>query len=126
MLAMDNGSLLTQSYWPNVALTANRDGTAIHVGRIIGWSMSVHFSGNFNGVFKMQFSNDPVDSQDDVTNWITIPGTSATITAGLSTGGEANVGWNFGGEYYKFIRLIYVHTSGSGTLTAANYTLKGP
>jgi hypothetical protein len=69
------------------------------------------------GVLKFQASNDrrsgPTDTGSAITNWVDIPSATVNITAG-------------GGPYlipkfdvsHSWIKMIYTHSSGSGSVTA--------
>lgn len=51
-----------------------------------------------------------IQSSSDALTWTDVANSSQSIT------GDGSVSWNIGPAYYKFWRLVYTFTSGSGTL----------
>jgi len=83
-----------------------------------GISIQAVISGTAAGTLKLQGSNDfgnpseaagPVHGQN-VVNWSDIADSSAPVT------GTGTVTWNFQGVFYKWIRVVYTATSGTGTM----------
>lgn len=62
-----------------------------------------------NGTFTVEVSNDNVADPDDVTNWTTYGGSSISITA------DGDLGYSVPSVGYRFARVRYVRTSGTGT-----------
>lgn len=78
-----------------------------------GLSVQAVFSGaSPTGTFKIQVSDDPVDAAADVTNWTDYSSSSQAISA------NGNFGWSFAPFGYRFLRLAYTRTSGTGNVTA--------
>ena len=81
------------------------------LGDLGQFSIHVKFSsGTLNGTLTLDCSNDGTD-------WVTVTGSSQSIAAGAS-----HV-WNISNANYKYVRVAYAATSGTGTMTAT-MTLK--
>lgn len=85
----------------------------------LGFSMQAVITGAPIGTLSLQGSNDsgfngpgggPVHGQN-VVNWTDISNSSQPVTGA----GTASV--NFQGVFYKWVRMIYIATSGAGTIT---------
>jgi hypothetical protein len=74
----------------------------------IGFSVHAKWVGTPNGVLKIQSSNDPTDP--DV--WCDVPDSALSIA-----GSAGSNMYNVTSCYYKFVRVAYVFSSGTGTLT---------
>lgn len=84
-----------------------------------GISIQAVITGTAAGTLNLQGSNDfgnvppgGPDRGQGVTNWTDIAGSSAPVT------GAGTVTWNFQGVYYKWIRMVYTASSGTGTMSA--------
>ena len=70
------------------------------------------------GTLKLQASCDPValphTPVDVVTNWTDISGSSNSV----QFSGSLSVVWNASQVYYNYVRLVYVGTNGSGSISA--------
>lgn len=88
--------------------------------QIYGFAVQAIYTGTPVGTFSLQASSDapartPQTSNggpDTVTNWATIVGSTQAIS------GAGNFMWNVSGGFYRYVRLVYTNTSGTGTLTA--------
>lgn len=63
-----------------------------------------------NGTFTVEVSNDNVADVADVTNWTTYGSSSISITA------DGDLGYSIPNIGYRWARVRYVRTSGTGTL----------
>jgi hypothetical protein len=72
------------------------------------------YTGAPNGEIKLEAS---IDNTSTPTNWVQVSGSAVTIT------GADEVLWNMTNASYKWIRVKYVRTSGTGTLNV-NYNVK--
>lgn len=77
------------------------------------------WSGTPTGTLKLQASCDNVDEPSQVTNWEDISGASTAIA-----GASGSALWNVVNIGYKWLRLSYVFSSGTGTLNST-YNGKG-
>lgn len=70
------------------------------------------------GQIYLEVSNDPTASEDpsQIVNWSRLEDT--VIDVADVTGTEADVFWNISSAHYKWVRVGYDRTSGSGTLNA--------
>ena len=67
-----------------------------------------------NGTLKLQASNDLGFDNGatitGVTNWVDLASSSQAITA------NGSVQWNYNGAGFRWLRVVYTRTAGSGTL----------
>ena len=103
----------------------------IEINQLYSWSIQASWTGAPVGTFQIQVSNDIVplapttsnpvgpDPAALVVNWSNYTG-SAVITAGTA----GNWTWIAGLAPYKWARLSYAASSGTGTVTA-NFFAKG-
>ncbi len=107
--------------------TSEVDSSPITIDQIFGYAVQAIWTGTPNGTMLLQASCDAPAREtqtsnggpDVVTNWSDITGTSITIA-----GSSGNFMWNLDGTFYRYFRLKYVNTSGTGSLTV-NAVLKG-
>lgn len=98
----------------------------LYLGSIINCSFQIVYTGTPNGNFKLQASNDIVDSikdvsSSDIVNWTDITGTTVNITSAGSHLYELEaIG-------YQWIRVVWTDSSSGdpSTITVANYFVKG-
>lgn len=95
------------------------------VNQIFMFSIQAVFTGAPNGTLKIQVSNDDVpvgiNGQDpavNVVNWVDYTGSSQTILA------AGNFMYIVAEGGYRWVRLVYTASSGSGTLNVV-YNGKG-
>lgn len=105
-------------------LSASVSSSAILVEHVGMLSLSLAWSGAINGDLEIQCSNDVTSKADDVSNWDTIDASVAVIAAGLLDG-ETHVTYNISNTAFRWFRVVYTRTSGSGTLTLATMYTKG-
>lgn len=96
------------------------------LGHICNYSVQLVFTGSPVGTFSLQCSNDPgmpdggqTPQARSVTNWTVITGSSQAISA------AGNIVWNVENAGYNWVRVHYVVTSGTGSLTSARANVKG-
>jgi hypothetical protein len=111
--------------------TGTVNSIGIEINQLYSWSIQAEWTGAPVGVFQIQVSNDIVplapstsnpvgpDPAALVTNWSNY--TNSQVTT-LGTSG--NWTWIAGLAAYKWVRLSYTATSGTGTVTA-NFFAKG-
>jgi hypothetical protein len=119
------GAILAMGYM-NLAAGATTTGNAIWLGpdNVAGWSMTVTTTGTLTGSFKFYASDDPRARPDraDKANatWTEFTSdVSASITN--PAGGAVTFKVMVSGFRSDFVRMDYVHVSGSGTV-AANFS----
>jgi ABC-type phosphate transport system substrate-binding protein len=93
---------------------------SVLIDQIYGFSMQAVFTGSPVGTFKLQASNDNINAKfpQDVTNWTDIADSSEAIS---DAGG---ITWNFNGAFYRWVRVVYTRSSGSGSCDIF-YSAKG-
>lgn len=94
----------------------------IWLAHIEHYSIQVVFTGSPNGSFSVQASNDKGSSTNktefaEITNWTEVSSENVT-TAGSRMLNLENVG-------YRWARLVWTPSSGSGTVTSARFNVKG-
>lgn len=98
----------------------------IDINQMFGYTVQAVWTGSSpTGTFKLQISNDMVNDYmgssnpaANVTNWTDYSGSSQAITA------SGDFAWIVSDSNYKWVRLVYTRTSGTGTLNAI-LTAKG-
>lgn len=110
------------------SLGASANFPAVWLGHVVNFSIQVVFTGTPVGVFKLQASDD--QGQPDggtgtaglatgVTNWTDIADSSQSISA------AGDMTWNYANAGFRFVRVVYTRTSGTGTVTSARCSIKG-
>lgn len=113
----------------NDALTFTDDGDlaqsvtsdAKWLGHIANYSIQLIVSGGTapTGSFTLEASNDATDNAANVSNWATVSSSSIGITD------NGTVFWNVSDCGYKWVRVRYTRSSGSGTISYARINGKG-
>jgi hypothetical protein len=94
-----------------VSLASSANGTAVSVMKQFeGFSLQAVISSasSLNGTLKLQAA---IDSATTPTNWADIGGTTAAVTA------DGVTMWSIGRHHFKWVRIVYTRTAGSGTMT---------
>lgn len=102
---------------------ASADSDWIDCSRLDGFSLlvSITASGGCGGTLQLQASNDDPGSGDtkllqaSVVNVVNLPNTTQTVS--LTGSNSGTFGWDQGLFHYKWARLDWVQSSGSGTIT---------
>lgn len=101
------------------SMASNCNSTGVEISQIEDVSIQAVWTGTAeNGTFKVQGSNDLVNNPSLVTHWTDQTGSSQAISA------DGDFMWNVSLAPFRFIRLVYTASSGSGTLNA-NLSGKG-
>jgi hypothetical protein len=103
------------------SFAASFNGDPMKLESIEGYSICASWSGGV-GVLKLQASNNAqIDNVGDLTVaqmadpnavWVDITGSSVAVN------GAGDQFWNVADVYYKWFRVVYTRTSGTGTFTA--------
>ena len=95
-----------------LSVSANFQTTPILLERVpSGYFIHGVFTGSPNGTVKLQASGDSgVDAPP--TNWVDITDSTLTIS------GAQSVGWNVSQPRYRFVSVVYIAISGSGSFSA--------
>jgi hypothetical protein len=101
-----------------VSMAASFNSSPILLDQIYGFSFQVIFTGTPNGSFKLQCSNDDVKLESQVSNWSDVASTAQSITA------AGNLFYNINYAFYKWVRVVYTASSGSGSCDVI-YAAKG-
>jgi hypothetical protein len=107
--------------WTNTAMTADRTTTAVWLGHIITYAIQIVVSGGTSptGSFILQGSNDNTEVPGNVVNWATVPNATIAITD------NGTVFFNVTDAGYKWVRVFYDFTSGTGTASYSRINGKG-
>lgn len=89
--------------------------TPILIEHIFGVCIQAVWTGTPTGTLVLEASTDQERLSDGtgVTNWTAIAGSSVSLT-----GVAGNQMWNVDLAFYRWVRLVYTASSGSGTLNA--------
>jgi hypothetical protein len=105
-------------------MSANITSNAIWLGHIANFAIQLTFTGSPTGTFKLQASND--EGANDlkladasITNWTDVDGSDQAITE------AGNHMWNVQNCGYRWVRVVYTFTSGTGSITVARMNVKG-
>lgn len=92
---------------------ASLQSTAIDLNQLDLTSIqAIWTGGSASGTLKIQVSNDMVDLASQVTHWTDYTGSDETVS------GAGDVLWNMSFVGYRWVRMVYTRTSGSGSLNA--------
>lgn len=99
----------------------------VYLGHIVDYSIQLVFTGTPGGNFKLQASNDlgninaasEANQVVDLSNWTDIADSAQTISA------AGDHTWSVDNAGYRWVRVVWTATSGSGTLTSARVNGKG-
>ena len=116
----DNANLITwQKIGTNLAGSFNSNALMVQTYSLL--SISLQWSGTFNGSFKIQVSN---DSASTPTYWHDISGSTINVASGAYLG-QTGFTYSITDVSYRWIRVVYTFTSGTGTLTNCDLVMKG-
>jgi hypothetical protein len=97
--------------------SVSQTSAAVNLNYRYGISIQAVITGTAAGTLKLQGSDDfgsrnPIEpaGSNQVVNWSDIANSSAPVT------GAGTASWNFQGSFYKWIRLVYTASSGTGTI----------
>lgn len=108
-----------------IDLSANWESRPILLANAKAWSAQLFFTGSPIGAFKIQVSNDTVRYQDVaegaslVTGWTDYSGSSASVSD------AGDIHYNIRDAGYRWGKIVYTRSGGSGFLLTANAQLKG-
>lgn len=105
------------------SMGANLTSNAIKIDHIAMLSLSLAWTDTPTGDLKIQVSNyaGPLSAP---TYWDDLSPSAAAIAAGLLNG-SSSVTYIISDTAFKWYRIVYTRTSGTGTLTVADMMLKG-
>jgi hypothetical protein len=102
----------------NGSMSSDVSSEWVLIDQLAGFALQCVYSGTPNGTLSVLVSCDPVASPDDVVNFDTLASSSVAISAsGVTT-------YNVNNQYYKWFKVYFDYTSGSGSLNVA-YNGKG-
>lgn len=99
-------SFLNQKIAPAEDMSGSFNSPAVDIANLIGYSLQAVFTGTPNGTFKLQASCDDLEAP---VNWTDVGSSSVAITA------AGSAIWNNDGAHYRWVRLVYTRSSGSGS-----------
>jgi hypothetical protein len=111
----------------NADLSVSQESEPVWLGHIANFSIQVVFSGSPQGNFKLQMSNDEgnptaareADRDYQISNWTDIADSAFTVNA------AGDVAWNYRDCGFRWVRVVWTHTGGSGTITSIRFNVKG-
>jgi hypothetical protein len=114
--------------YTNQSMTTSSTSIGTDINQEFSWSIQVEWTGAPVGTFTIQVSNDIVpvaastgnpvgpDPAANVVNWSTYTGSAVPVT-----GSAGNWMWISQLGPYRWVRLAYAATSGTGTMSAVLY-----
>jgi hypothetical protein len=116
-MRIGNDSIVLSSNDMSISLS----GEAIWLGHISDFSIQLVFTGSPAGSFKLQCSNDKGGSPErpEITNWTDIAGSTQLIS------GAGDHVWNYENCGFRWVRFVWIPTSGSGLINVASMNVKG-
>lgn len=116
----NNSSMLLQL--SSTSLGADMNSGAIRIREHVGFMIQMIWTGaSVDGVFKLQVSADS-SSTPDSGSWEDL---TAPVTSLYTAAGAGKVAWNVNGIMASWVRVVFTRASGTGTITSANFILKG-
>ena len=107
-------------------LSTDFQSTAIWIGHAHMYSIQLLFTGSINGDFKLQASNDPGKpnnvtelTRDNIQNWTEVADSTQRV---MSAGDHL---YSIEASPYRWVRVVFERTSGSGSLTSIRFNSKG-
>lgn len=92
--------------------------SALYLDQMFGFAMAAVITGAPVGSLKLQGSvaygprsNALTADGTTIPDWNDISGSTQAVT------GAGEVTWNFNGTFYKWVRVVYTSTSGTGAIT---------
>ncbi len=93
------------------------NGPAMNLDQTLHFSFHAKWTGTPTGSFKLQGSN---DVESTVTDWEDIPGSTLAVAGAAGT-----QMWNYADAPFRWVRIVYTATSGTGTLSKCLFSAKG-
>lgn len=109
----------------NAAMTGNVSSIGLDINQLYLGSIQATYTGSPTGTIKVQVSDDIVavapgaDPSANVVHWDDYTGSSTAVA------GAGSITYNLSFTGYRWVRLVYTFTSGTGTLNAT-FSGKGP
>ena len=116
-----------QVIFDNLDMSVSRQSEPIYLGHIMHYSIQLKYTGSPAGTFKLQVSNDlgEIDAQTRlvqgraVQNWTDVADSAITISA------AGDCMWTVENIGYRWARVVYIASSGTGTIVSARANGKG-
>lgn len=114
--AVKQGVLMTNG---NMA-SAELDSLAVDGLSYVQFSVQAVFTGSPVGTLKLQTCDDNVSDPTTIpsSHWVDYTGSSSAVSA------AGNFSWHLTDGGYRWVRMVYIKTSGTGSLSA-EFTRKG-
>lgn len=109
---MKNGGTLIN----NQRMDVNLSSVGVFPFKTSNFSLHAIYSGTPNGTLLLQCSNDPTDVPSEIVNWNDIADSTVTVTSADKTM------YNLNKIAYKWLRIVYLASSGDGYLTVNYYS----
>jgi len=83
----------------------------VNLSTVTGYSIACAYSGSSpTGTLKIQVSNDFTEDSTAISNWYDLPSSSQSISA------NGNYVWAISDANYKWLKVLWTKTSGTGTI----------
>jgi hypothetical protein len=108
----------TPTYIASGTLSASFSTPSVNLSHIYGYSVTAITSGSVTGSLAIYASNDSGTDFNGtgVVNWtlVTDPVSGVSTLQGMT--GSSNVTWNLSQQFYKWCRMTWSHTAGTGSI----------
>lgn len=114
--------ILNESLLSGGDMSGSLNSAPLNLEFAFGYAIQCEFTGSPVGTIKLQGSNDSTPdanfqfSNFAPTNWTDITGTSTAVTT------NGSILFNAASVYYRWVRVVYTVTSGSGSLSVVGNT----
>ena len=116
-------------------LSASFSTPGLNILHEYGYSVTVSISGSLTGSVELQASNDAGNDRlpaafsqqtagqsatflnQGIVNWTQVDGSLHPLSAS-TLGGSSNILYNAEQQFYKWVRLVWTHTAGTGSIDA--------
>jgi Flp pilus assembly protein TadG len=122
-MKLGNDEILTVA----LDLATDAESPAIYLGDVYMCAIQIIFTGSPTGTFSLQASCDPGNSNAttesqrsaSVVNWTDVTGSNQAVTS------DGNHMWRLDVVAYRWVKVKYESTSGTGSLTSVRINTKG-
>lgn len=114
--------ILNESLLSGGSMAGNLNSVPLNLEFAFGYAIQCEFTGSPVGSLKLQGSNDAAPDANfqfpnfAPTNWTDLSGTSTAVAA------AGSVMFNAASTYYRYVRVVYTFTSGTGSLSIVGNT----
>lgn len=110
-------NIISRVFIDDQSMSSSFNSSALRLLLAASSNIQLAFSGSPVGTFKLQSSADVTEVESELVNWDDIPDSSQAISAaGTHT-------WNINARY-KWIRVVYTRSSGTGSCDGSVFAIE--